>query len=762
MKSSHALSQRVLRHLTHHPDLWLALALVILAALYLFVDARQQIWQQQAQTQAEMLFAGQRVREQLENAIDRLHNLALLFASEQSALLRQLQLQPNDPVAQSLLRNKVTAYFPQYLAFTLADRSGDLVMEDDSGLIGKGCRRDIRLFASRIQAGRREYVYSPHIHFNPSMGMYDRHFDVMVPTPDNQLIFFVSIRAVFLQQHMRRLESELYRFLLLDHEQPTTVELTSSSQPTPVKRFVRLNDTEQATLVHIGPISQTAWMIAVQPRLAVIARLIRKTQLRNFTLFILWLLAILAGLMLFRHEKNRRQRLHALNEQYLQEIEYRRNAEEHINKLTNFDPVTTLPNRKSAQKFLRQVVEDARNHQSRPAVLFIDIDHFAHFNDAHGHQAGDELLMLVARRLGSAVQPGDMLARWGGDDFVIILPHAPDRHQLGQFAEQLVTLMHQPFKVQGTLALAQISIGIANWPEAGEDAEALFKNADHALHAAKSHGRNCWRFFLKEMNEEAHRRIALKSDMRRAIQTSEFEPWFQPKMDLRSGRYCGAEMLARWRHPQKGVLPPSAFLPLAEETGMMRMIGEQLRNKVCTQMQAWQDSGLKSGQIAINLSGREFEQERLVEHMQTKIQECQLDPGLFQLEITESQIMADSSASLARLFALKEIGFSLAIDDFGSGYSSLAYLKRFPVDVLKIDRSFITDCTNRAEDRDILRMIIQLAHGLSLTVVAEGVEHEEQLQVLRGLGCDQIQGYFYAQPMPAEAFGRFLRRINNT
>lgn len=731
-----------------HRDLILFVILVVLIGGLLIWDARHEAERLQTLTHQHMQIAVSQLNDSLQRTIARLHRLAGLFAADQAALLERLHDYPDDSDTYQRLLAKAQGYFPDLLAVTLADLEGRVLLPQQQERIGKGCRSDIGRFAQALRTTGQRHVYSPHIHGNPTGAGSGYHFDIMVPWRNgNEGIFFVSIRSDLLTRILKRHENPLYHLVLLDAQDPRRLELdASNSHGHPLS----------ADLLVGNPVAGTAWRVGAIPDATEQARQVIQIWQRNLALFIATLALLGGGLFLLRREHRRNQALRRLNEQYQQEISYREAAERRLAELARFDPLTTLPNQATAREFLQQALDDAREQHCRPAVFFLDIDHFARINDSLGHQAGDALVTRLARRLGEQVRAGDMLARWGGDEFLVIVRDASNHVALTRHAERLAETTHRPFDLRGHKVVATLSIGIATWPEAGETADELIKNADHALQQTKSEGRNTWRFFLQEMNEEALRRIGLEADIRRGLSEGEFEPWYQPKYDLIKDRYCGAEVLMRWRHPDKGILAPATFLKLIEENGLIEPVGDQVRNRVCNDVLAWQEQGVPVGQLAVNLSSREFRKERLVDQLHERIANCGLDPGQFQIEITEGQMMADTAASLARLYALREIGFHLAIDDFGTGYSSLAYLRRFPVDTLKIDRSFVSECDCRGEDRDILEMIVQLAHGLSLKVVAEGVENRTQLELLREIGCDQIQGYHYAKPMPAEKFERFV------
>lgn len=732
-------------------------AIVAVLGLLSYLETRHSAAQLRQQKFHAMSAAARTLENNLSASIARIHSLAMLFAREQSPLLDQLYLNPGNKSVKRQVREKVTAYFPDFFAFTLADINGNPMLEDELGQIGKGCRLDIAQFAQTNRTNVR-HVYSPHIHFNRLGQGYGRHFDVMVPWVNaHRGVFFVSIRDDFIKQRMARYENPGYHLVLLNADNHYEVELLSSdktSKKIPDKR--RLDIMDPRSYYRAGRIPNTAWEVAGQIDNAALEQATDTIRDRNFLIASAVSLFAVIILSLLRHEVRRNQELRLLNDQYTREIEQHERTQTQLNKLINFDPLTGLPNKQSAHDFLGHSLALAKQEDFRPAVLFIDIDRFANLNDSLGHQTGDVLLKRMAQRLRKYVEASDMLARWGGDEFLVIVQHCPDQHQLGQYAQQLISVMEEPFNMRGGEVVANISIGIAVYPDAGNDQNSLIKNADLALRESKNTGKNRARFFIQQMNEHINQRLNLEADLRRAISENEFEPWYQPKLDLRTGQIAGAEVLMRWRHPEHGIMAPARFLDLIEENGLIEPIGEQVRNKICQHAGTWLDKKLPVGEIAVNLGGPEFGREDIVSNLEQGIKTCGLAPESFQIEITEGQLMKNTSESLGKLYGLKELGFSLAVDDFGTGYSSLAYLKRFPIDVLKIDRSFVSHCDQRKDDRDILQMILQLAHNLELIVVAEGVETTGQLEILKEMGCDQIQGYHFARPMPASEFEQFI------
>ena len=453
----------------------------------------------------------------------------------------------------------------------------------------------------------------------------------------------------------------------------------------------------------------------------------------------------------------------------IQDITERKRAELQIRYLAYYDSLTTLPNRQFFMERLAQALQQAKRHSRLLGVLSIDVDQFKRINDTLGHSVGDQLLIAIAERVNECVrdhdtvsrigvEPFETLARLGGDEFSILLAEIARFQDAAKVAHRILEVFSSPFKLGIQEVFVTCSIGLSVFPADGEDAEALLKNADTAMHFAKEQGRNNYQFYGKEMNATALQRLSLEAQLRRGIERGEMVLYYQPKVDTQTCKIVGAEALIRWRHPEMGLVPPVQFIPLAEETGLVVPMGEWVLRTACAQAQAWQDAGYGALHIAVNIAGLHFRQSSLMRSISEALQNSGLDAARLEIEVTESMIMHDIDATLATLQHLKDMGLQLAIDDFGTGYSSLSYLKRFPIDVLKIDRSFIRDLPGDSEDAAITRAIIAMAHSLKLKVVAEGVEKEDQLVFLRQLRCDMTQGYLISPPVPAQDFLAILDR----
>ncbi len=444
----------------------------------------------------------------------------------------------------------------------------------------------------------------------------------------------------------------------------------------------------------------------------------------------------------------------------IQDITDRKKAEERIRYLAYYDALTTLPNR---QFFLEQVQRSlafARRHGRLLGVLSLDLDQFKRINDTLGHSLGDDLLVAVSKRLGDSVRTTDAvarlqlasdgLARLGGDEFSVLLTELVHFHDAAKVAHRILDELKSPFRLGDQEVFVTASRGIALFPNDGETPEILVKNADTAMHYAKEQGRNNYQFYGGGMNATALEKLALEAQLRKALEREEFILHYQPKVSALDGRVTGVEALVRWNHPALGIVGPNQFISVAEEIGLIIPLGEWVLATACRQLRAWQQAGCAPISVAVNIAGSHFRQPNLLTSVADALRDTGMDPNLLEIEVTESMLMDNVEGTIAVLRNLKSMGVQLAIDDFGTGYSSLAYLKRFPLDTLKIDRSFIKDAPGDAGDAALTTAIIGMAHSLNLGVVAEGVELQSQFDFLKERGCDVIQGYLISRPVPPE------------
>ncbi|MHB8535597.1 MAG: EAL domain-containing protein [Sulfuricaulis sp.] len=439
------------------------------------------------------------------------------------------------------------------------------------------------------------------------------------------------------------------------------------------------------------------------------------------------------------------------------DITERMQTQERLHHLAHHDVLTDMPNRVLFAERLKQALNRAQWHKRALAVLFLDMDRFKLVNDTLGHEAGDRLLQALAARLNSCVREGDTVARFGGDEFAVFLDDIASPDDVAPIAQKFLETLARPLTVDGHEFFITASIGIGLYPNDGTDSQTLMKNADTAMYRAKQQGGNTCQFYQAEMNAHALKRLELETDLRRALERQEFVLHYQPQIDLKSGSVIGSEALIRWQHPERGLVPPMEFIPLLEETGLIVPVGEWVLRAACAQYHAWRAAGLPPSRVAVNVSSRQFNGGGLVETVGRVMQDSGMEPGVLELEITESVIMKNPQAVVETLQTLSSMGVRLAIDDFGTGYSSLSYLKRFPIDILKIDQTFVRDITTDPDDAAIVSAIITMAHSLDIQTVAEGVETREQLEFLRAQGCDFMQGYYFSRARPAGEIEHLLQ-----
>ena len=448
---------------------------------------------------------------------------------------------------------------------------------------------------------------------------------------------------------------------------------------------------------------------------------------------------------------NGRQHLLSL----VRDVTERKEMQDHIQHLAYHDSLTNLPNRAMFNRHLSHATDQSARHGKSLAVLFIDLDRFKYVNDTLGHDAGDRLLQEMSRRLANALH-GDLVARLGGDEFVVLLEDIADSEHVSLVAQKILSALVEEFPLNGQLIHITASIGISIFPDDGKDEFALMKHADIAMYRAKDRGKNNFQFYSAYMSQHAAKMLALESSLRRAIEREELVLYYQGKVETRSGRITGVEALVRWEHPELGLLCPDQFIPLAEETGLIVPLSKWVLREACKQICDWQRQSLPPLSVAVNLSARQFTDDCLLEDTAQTLRELGMDPTLLELEITESMMMHNPQRTIQILQSFKAMGIRIAIDDFGIGYSSLSHLRQFPIDIIKIDRSFIEDVPGDPADEAITEAIIAMGKSLKITVVAEGVEKIEQLQFLSDRSCEEIQGYFFSRPLPSEEFSKLL------
>ncbi|MGA2709364.1 MAG: EAL domain-containing protein [Steroidobacteraceae bacterium] len=429
--------------------------------------------------------------------------------------------------------------------------------------------------------------------------------------------------------------------------------------------------------------------------------------------------------------------------------------------MATHDVLTGLPNRVLMEDRIGQCIALSDRQGQTFAIIVLDLDRFKVVNDSFGHRVGDELLREVALRLKSVVREIDTVARLGGDEFVLIITQGPEREAVQAVARRIIEVMRAPARIAGVEIHTAPSIGIAFYPHDAATMETLLANADAAMYYAKQQGRNNFQCFMPRMNAATQEKVRLEGDMHIALEQNQFQLHYQPKINTATGVMHGAEALLRWTHPVHGAIPPATFIPIAEECGLIGPLGAWVVREACRQARAWQLDGLPSLRVAVNLSASQFRQGDIVTIIRDALDDAGLEARFLEVELTESVVMSDPEESIAILEQLSTMGVLVSIDDFGTGYSSMSYLRRFPIDKIKIDRVFISDAMSRPDDASIVRAIVSLAHNLRLKVVAEGVESTEQLEFLKSLGCDQYQGFHFSPALPASQFAALVRSEND-
>jgi diguanylate cyclase (GGDEF)-like protein len=441
----------------------------------------------------------------------------------------------------------------------------------------------------------------------------------------------------------------------------------------------------------------------------------------------------------------------------LRESESKLEHARRVEYLAYHDGLTGLPNRSMFSKLLAQRISEARRYNKQLAVAFLDLDRFKQINDTLGHEAGDQLLVEVAARLQGCVRDSDTVARLGGDEFVVLLPEMEEGKQAVIVAQKILTVIGKAFTLIGHEFRVTASIGISLYPQDGEDEQTLTKNADIAMYQAKAEGKNNFQFYSEKLNANSLERLTLESSLRHALERSEFRLYYQAKRDIRSGRIAGMEALLRWEHPDLGTVAPMQFIPVAEDTGLIVPIGKWVLKTACLQSVAWQKEGLPPLSVAVNMTARQFSDEYLLQDLASILKDTGMNPQLLEIELSESLLIHDVETTLRILTGIKSLGVRIAVDDFGTGYSSLATLQRFPLDTVKIDRSFIGELAGPSDDSALADAVIAMGKSLSLTVIAQGVETKEQAEFLRAHACDELQGFYFNRPLPAYQFAQLMR-----
>ncbi len=442
------------------------------------------------------------------------------------------------------------------------------------------------------------------------------------------------------------------------------------------------------------------------------------------------------------------------------DISERIQVQERLQHMAHHDALTDLPNRNLFLDRLQQSLTRARWHNRLVAVMFLDLDRFKNINDTLGHTVGDQLLLQLSERLGNSVRDGDTIGRFGGDEFAILLDDIDSDNHISSLAEKLLATLTKPFKINKQELFVTASIGISIFPNDGEDSDTLLRNADVAMYRAKDLGKNNYQFYSDDLSARIFERMTLETHLRHALERNEFILYYQPQIDTRTQKIMGVEALLRWQHPEFGLVTPNNIVPLMEETGLIEKVGRWVLETACRQSRTWHDAGWSYLHLSVNISSRQFNDPDFISSVHEIITSTGINPEFLELELTESMLMRNASATINALNSLNALGVRFAIDDFGTGYSSLSYLRRFPIDTIKIDRSFIHDVTDNPDDAAIASAIIVMAQSLSLNVIAEGVENQQQLEFLSSRDCHYLQGNLFSRPLPAEEFTAMLKGQN--
>ncbi len=688
------------------------------------------------------------------DAVTRLQSLTAAFAEDHARLLNDFADPLGDEGAGERLAAVVNSYFPGTHVFTVADREGDPLAVYPSGAVGPMCRADIQAFATTVAGRNDKHAHIPRTHMTQKANGFGRHFDVIVPmraSGRDAGIFMVGADVGVFEQILRFQQPLPHRLVVVTAADPATVDIVAEGNVTADKSARRLDERTQALALPPVAVAGTAW--AVRGIIDYDALAARRTSAWVETSVIGAGVAGVALTLLFFLRKETLSR--ALAEQSARqlrgEVAAREVTEAKLRELTMYDPLTGLMNRAAITDFLGHILAAAARDRKNAAVLFFDLDRFKDINDTLGHGYGDILLREASQRMKSCLRGGDVMARWGGDEFVVVMPAVSDPTQCAVMANKLREVMQKPFKVDKHTVHTTISIGISVFPNGGLDVETLMKNADAAMYRAKQGGRDRHQFFSNDMHTAALKRFDLEAELRQAHARKEWEMYYQPRVDLVSGRCIGAEALLRWHHPERGVLAPD-FLPTLEDMGLMEAVGDWVFTTVCKQVEGWIGRLGEDFQISVNLSGREFARYDLPEHLAALARNEETIIRHIEIELTEGFLMHNTADTISKLHRLKDAGFILTVDDFGTGYSSLAYLKRFSLDILKIDRSFVNGIPDDKEDVALTRTVIQVGDSLGLRVIAEGIESLKQKATLIEHGCREGQGYLFGRPMPVQDF----------
>lgn len=694
-----------------------------------------------------------------------------LFARDNEDLLQAIYTLEDKSIVFDELIALLDDHYANRMAFALADENGFVIVDDRGDILTKNCLEDIKHFAS----GNTKIDIS--IHSDHMSG----HIDLMVPwsmLSGEEGVFLVSFTPQLVVNALSTNQVLGHEILITNRSEPSLIEILSINDKSAHRTKQFLNESELERVNYVADIPGTQWslMDIFDKNLLTVQRdNIFSQSTFSFIIFLL-----LSAILLFIAKKeewrrqsaenllktanetleetvaHRTQELLDVNKALKIENNERKLAEQKLKHLARYDSLTELPNRRMLNEHLQQAHLVAKRHNKRYALLFLDVDHFKHINDNYGHSFGDKLLVIIAQRLMLSVRKEDMIARFGGDEFAIIIDDIHVNVNLEHIAEKIIDTIAQPIVIDHQELYVTISIGIALYPDDGETIEMLVSNADAAMYRTKVEGRNSFAFFTQDMAEKLKRRHLLSNSLQQALSRKDFSVHYQAKVDLFTNEVIGAEALLRWSHPTLGSIKPEEFVPILEENGLISSIGAWVIDQVCEFIKIRSLQHQNELPIAINLSANQFRDPDLAGSVKEIIEKHKVPASFIEFEVTESLLIQNIESTQTVLKKFRDMGIKITIDDFGTGYASINYLRLFPVNSVKIDATFLKNITKNKDDAAIVRAIITMAHSLNLSCTAEGVESKEQLTVLNSHHCDCAQGYFFSKPLSAKAFNRWL------
>jgi diguanylate cyclase (GGDEF)-like protein len=758
----------------NYPLLMVVLALLILTLVLSWqVNNREQEFVAHQQEIMERSVSGAAVEVTL--LVKQLRRTLSLLADEHREMLWELSIDPDNESVFHHLYEHVLTYLPDHHWLTIANQQGEVLYDDFGEKVGDLCRTDIRKFIDS------EHNYQTYIHPGPD----DYHFDVMAPwnyQGKGNGVFYVSFKPRIIARLLRHSEVVGHQLILLRSDIPSLIEISSHGGRNELDRPIHLGKEELARISVSKQLKGTRWTLAALPAADLFSQ--QRAQIRGQAVLVLAGFIILSGIMLWliRGEEKKRTRaetalrnshneletrvaertkdLLKTNYQLQTEINERIKAQDSLQFQAHHDALTGLPNRMLLRDRLEHAFAQSNRTGMPVAIMLLDLDGFKLVNDSLGHHNGDELLKTVAMRLRNCVRDYDTVSRLAGDEFTVLLEGINNIDDASLVAQNILAVVEEPIFIGGHEVSVTTSIGITVYPADSRNIDELLKNADTAMYRAKKSG-NAYMFFTTEMTTHALERLETQNQLRHALERDEFRLHYQPRIDIQTDTASSFEALLRWQHPRRGLVPPCEFIQLLEESGLIIPVGEWALRTACMFNQRRIDAGQQPLRVSVNLSPRQFNDKQLVNRVVQCLEETGMNSKYLELEITESLLIDNIDAAVKVLVSLHARGINISIDDFGTGYSSMSYLKRLPINTLKIDRSFIRDVTDDADDATIVKTIIAMAHSLRLHVTAEGVETREQLQFLKEQGCEEAQGYLFSKPIPADEIESWLDDVDS-